>query len=181
MDPHVFLLHCIANRTHRIERSRIHVPNLGTYDCGSGDVRESIRAHAAPLAIGWHPNHLLATETEHSECLEEGRMGLLACHEGDLGNTMEGPVQSTSKPCASSTERRAAASAARFAIVAPVTNAAPLVAGRARSSRTHRNATDSAAAPIGELTSLNAFWSHTAATQFAATAAGSAPPVTKPK
>ena len=66
-------------------------------------------------------------------------------------------------------------------MVAPVTNAAPASAGRSSTSSTHPIATRSSAAPTGELTSLKAFWSHAAASQLAASDAGSAPPVTKPK
>ena len=69
----------------------------------------------------------------------------------------------------------------RFAIVTPVTNEAPADAGRSRVSRTQRSAMVSIAAPIGELVSLNAFRSHADASQFAASDAGRAPPVTKPK
>ena len=91
------------------------------------------------------------------------------------------PCRSTSWPCASSTERRAAASAVKLAIVAPVTKAAAPSDGRSSASSTHRSAIRSIAAPIGELTSLNAFWSHAAASQVAASDAGRVPPVTKPK
>ena len=67
------------------------------------------------------------------------------------------PCRSASQPCARSTARRAAASAVKLAIVAPVTNAAPAPAGRSRTSSTHRMATRSIAAPSGELVSLKAF------------------------
>ena len=69
----------------------------------------------------------------------------------------------------------------KFAIVAPVVKPTAAVAGRPSASSTQRSATASIAAAAGELTRLKAFWSHAEVSQSAASAAGRAPPVTKPK
>ena len=69
----------------------------------------------------------------------------------------------------------------KFDVVAPVAKPTAAVRGRASASSTHRSATASIAAAAGELTRLNAFWSQAEASQSDASAAGSAPPVTKPK
>ena len=55
------------------------------------------------------------------------------------------------------------------------------VRGSPSASSTQRSATASIAAAAGELTRLKAFWSQAEASQSAPSAAGSAPPVTKPK
>ncbi len=69
----------------------------------------------------------------------------------------------------------------KFEVVAPVAKPTAAVRGRSSASRTQRSATASIAAAPGELTRLKAFWSHAEVSQSAPSAAGSAPPVTKPK
>ena len=76
---------------------------------------------------------------------------------------------------------RAAASAVTFAICAPVTSPTPAPAGSPSSSFAHAATVASAAAAAGDMTCRPAFWSHADVSQSAPTAAGSAPPVTKPK
>jgi hypothetical protein len=68
-----------------------------------------------------------------------------------------------------------------FAICAPVTRPTLAPGGRPSTSASHSAATASTAPAAGEETALNAFWSHADVSQSAASAAGSAPPVTKPK
>ena len=82
---------------------------------------------------------------------------------------------------AASTAWRAAARAVKFAMVAPVTNAPPHPAGSPSTSSSQRRETSSRTAAIGVATKSPAFWSHAAASQLAASAAGSEPPITKPK
>ena len=53
--------------------------------------------------------------------------------------------------------------------------------GSPSSSSSQPHATSSTTDAAGEETALNAFWSHADASQSAASAAGTAPPVTKPK
>ena len=53
--------------------------------------------------------------------------------------------------------------------------------GSPSSSNSHPHATSSTTAAAGDETALKAFWSHADASQSAASAAGSAPPVTNPK
>ena len=98
-----------------------------------------------------------------------------------IGGAPNNPCASTSHPARASTAWRAAASAVKFAIVAPVTNA-PAVPCRQRQhvdqpaeGNFFQRRRD------GELTIRPAFWSHAPASQFAATVTGSAPPTTKPK
>ena len=69
----------------------------------------------------------------------------------------------------------------KLAIVAPVVNPTPALPGSPSASSTQRSVTASTAAAAGELTRLNAFWSQALTSQSAASAAGRAPPVTKPK
>ena len=66
-------------------------------------------------------------------------------------------------------------------MVAPVTNAPPLDAGKANISRSHRRAMSSSAAAVGDMIRSAAFWSHATASTFAARAIGNAPPLTNPK
>jgi hypothetical protein len=66
-------------------------------------------------------------------------------------------------------------------MVAPVTKPAPVPSGRPSSSTSQRNATSSMVAVAGEPGHPAAFWSQVPASQFAATVAGSDPPVTQPK
>jgi hypothetical protein len=68
-----------------------------------------------------------------------------------------------------------------LAIVAPVTNAPAQPGGRRRVSSTHFSAISSTAAATGDAAARPAFWSQVLASQFAASAAGSEPPMTKPK
>ena len=98
-----------------------------------------------------------------------------------IGGAPNSPSDSTSQPSRASTSWRAAASATKFATVAPVTKATSDEAGRPRSSSSQRRATDSSVAPIGDATTRPAGWSQAAASQFAATVTGSEPPMTKPK
>ena len=76
---------------------------------------------------------------------------------------------------------RAAASAEKFAIVVPVTNPAPLVEGKPSRSTVQASTISSNLAATGDMTCIAAFWSHAPASQFAASAAGSVPPMTNPK
>ena len=66
-------------------------------------------------------------------------------------------------------------------VVAPVAKPTAAVRGSPSASSTQRSATASMAAAAGELTRLNAFWSQAEVSQSEPSAAGSAPPVTKPK
>ena len=68
-----------------------------------------------------------------------------------------------------------------FAICAPVTSPAPARAGSPSSSFTQATAVASAVAAAGDIACSMLFWSHADVSQSAASAAGSAPPVTKPK
>ena len=91
------------------------------------------------------------------------------------------PRSSTSQPARASTALRAAASAVTFAICAPLTKP-DAGAGRQAEQLLHPAATVcSAAAAAGDITCRPTFWSHADVSQSAATATGSAPPVTKPK
>ena len=66
-------------------------------------------------------------------------------------------------------------------MVAPVTKPPPVPVGRPSTSATQRSATASSRAAAGDITARAAFWSQAAISHAAATAAGSAPPVTNPK
>ena len=91
------------------------------------------------------------------------------------------PRSSTSQPARVSTLPRAAASPVTFAICAPVVSPAPDSAGSPSRSSSQPQATSSTTDAAGEETALKPFWSHAEASQSAASAAGSAPPVTNPK
>jgi hypothetical protein len=86
-----------------------------------------------------------------------------------------------SHPARASSACRAAASAVTFAICAPVVSPTPDEAGSPSSSSSHPHATSSTTDAAGEDTALNEFWSHADASQSAPNAAGTEPPVTKPK
>ena len=68
-----------------------------------------------------------------------------------------------------------------FAPWAPVTKPLATPAGSPSSSASHPAATSSTAAAAGDTTTEKPFWSHAVASQSAATEAGSALPMTKPK
>ncbi len=76
---------------------------------------------------------------------------------------------------------RATARQVTLAIWAPVTIPTLAPAGRPSSDSTQSSTTSSTTEAAGEPTHMCAFWSHADASQSAASAAGSAPPVTKPK
>ena len=83
-------------------------------------------------------------------------------------------------PRSRSTASRATMRADRFALVAPVTNPTPLSPGRPSRLSSQLAATSSTAAVAGVGWRDPVFWSHAATSQSAATAAGYAPPITKP-
>jgi hypothetical protein len=91
------------------------------------------------------------------------------------------PSASTFQPTRLSTAWRAAASAQRLATVAPVTKAPPHSGGNRRTSSNQRSATCSSVAVPGVARCNALFWSHAEASQLAASATGSEPPITKPK
>ena len=68
-----------------------------------------------------------------------------------------------------------------LAICAPVVRPTLHSAGRPSTSSSQPHATSSTTEAAGDETALNEFWSHAEVSQSAASAAGSAPPVTKPK
>ena len=74
-----------------------------------------------------------------------------------IGGAPNSPSASTSQPCAASTAWRAAASALKLAIVAPVTNAPAQSSGRPKSPRIQPSATASSAAAAGVTESKAAF------------------------
>ena len=91
------------------------------------------------------------------------------------------PFSSRLQPARASSAWRAAASPVTFAICAPVVSPTPQSAGRRSTSSSHAHAISSTTDAAGEDTALNAFWSHAEVSQSAASAAGSTPPITKPK
>ena len=91
------------------------------------------------------------------------------------------PSASTFQPASASTAWRAAARQVTCAIWQPVTKPTPQSAGRPSSSRTQPAATASATVSAGAAIAPPPFWSQAEVSQSAATAAGSAPPITKPK
>ena len=66
-------------------------------------------------------------------------------------------------------------------MVAPLTNTASVAAGSPSSSTSQDRVTRCRRAATGLITGSAAFWSHAVASQPAASAAGSVPPVTNPK
>jgi hypothetical protein len=91
------------------------------------------------------------------------------------------PAVSTSWPARPSTSCLAAARAVKLAICPPVTKPTDTWAGSPSSSASQRPATSSTTPAAGPATCSPAFWSQAAVSQSAASAAGSAPPITKPK
>ena len=91
------------------------------------------------------------------------------------------PSASTFQPARSSTVCLAAASAVKLATVAPVTNAPPHPAGSPNSSTSQLSAVCSMTASAGVTACRAVFWSQAVASQFAARATGSEPPMTNPK
>ena len=91
------------------------------------------------------------------------------------------PCRSTSQPVLARTPCRAAASAVKLAIVAPVTKPTLVPAGSPSRSISQAPATSSATAAAGERAYRPPFWSQALVSQSAPSAAGRLPPTTKPK
>ncbi len=91
------------------------------------------------------------------------------------------PSASTSQPASASTLWRAAASAVKLAIVAPVTKLAAQPCGKPNSSHSQRRDTFSSIATAGVTSLITEFWSQVVASQLAATVTGRDPPITNPK
>ena len=91
------------------------------------------------------------------------------------------PSRSTSQPARASTAWRAAARQVVLAPWAPVTKPTLALAGRPSRSSAQPAAISSIAATAGESEWNAAHWSQAETSQSAASAAGSAPPITKPK
>jgi hypothetical protein len=89
------------------------------------------------------------------------------------------PSAAMSTPCWRPHHCRAAPSAVKLAMVAPVVRTPLQEAGRCRRSLSHDSASCSKRAPRGELTHRPALLSSADANQSAASAAGVEPPVTK--
>ncbi len=91
------------------------------------------------------------------------------------------PWPAASHPARLSTTSRATARQVTLAICAPVTSPTLAPDGSPSSESTQSSTTSSTTDAAGEPTHMWAFWSHAEASQSAASAAGSAPPVTNPK
>ncbi len=91
------------------------------------------------------------------------------------------PCRSTSQPCAASSAWRPAARPVKVAIVAPVVYPTLTPAGSPNRSAIQAPATSSTTAAAGPITYSPAFWSQALVSQSAARAAGTPPPITKPK
>jgi hypothetical protein len=91
------------------------------------------------------------------------------------------PSRSTFHPTSASTWLQAAARAVACAICVPVTKAKETALGRPSRSAIQAPATSSTTAAAGPATYRPAFWSQADVSQSAASAAGTAPPMTKPK
>ena len=98
-----------------------------------------------------------------------------------IGGAPIRPLSFTSQPTRSSTAWRAAASAVTCAIWQPVTKPNETPSGRPSSSAVQAPAISSTTAADGPPTYSPAFWSQAEVSQSAASAAGTAPPITKPK
>src|SRR5665648_607842 len=97
------------------------------------------------------------------------------------GGQEASPSRSGSYPALRSTVHRATARQVVLAIWLPVTRPTPLPVGSASRSTSQLATTSSHTAAAGEDTPDAEFWSQADAIQSAPTAAGSEPPVTKPK
>ncbi len=91
------------------------------------------------------------------------------------------PWASTSQPWAARTWLRAAARHAVLAIWPPVTNPTDAARGRSSSSSIQPAATCSIIVVAGNGSDIAQFWSQALTSQSAATATGSAPPITHPR
>ena len=107
-------------------------------------------------------------------------MALRARDDADRRRARE-PVDLDVVPGGASTWCRAATSAVACAIWQPVTSANDAPAGMPSSSLSQRPATSSATEADGASSARPAFWSQAEVSQSAASAAGTAPPTTKPK
>ena len=98
-----------------------------------------------------------------------------------IGGAPTRPSSSTFQPARARTAWRPAASAAKLAIVAPVTKPTLQPSGSPNRSSSHLVATSSTTAAAGDITNIAAFCSQALASQSAARAAGTPPPTTNPK
>src|SRR5215467_9002142 len=91
------------------------------------------------------------------------------------------PSSSTFHPSRANNADRAAARLQKFAAVAHVTKPPSQPAGNRKASQTQLKTISSSSAAAGDITRKHAFCPQAPASQFAASAAGSTPPMTKPK
>ena len=98
-----------------------------------------------------------------------------------IGGEPASPSASRSQPARSSTACRAAARAVTCAIWQPVVKPNEASAGSPNSSLSQLPATCSATSADGPSTPMPAHWSQVEVSQSAASAAGTEPPITKPK
>ncbi len=166
----------------RVERARVDVARLRAHDRGRrrrASARERVGAHPRPGRRPPRPRPPRARTRAAAAPATRSRAP--PRRRTPQRRRAASPCSSTSQPARASSAPRAAASPVTFAICAPVVSPTPDSGGRPSRSSSQPQATSSATAAAGEETALNAFWSHADASQSAASAAGSAPPVTKPK
>ena len=169
----------LGDRRERIERAGVDVAGLRAHDRRGRERRQRVGAHAA-LAVDGDAHEAVAPEAGEPERLDQRRVCLLADHDRDRRRAEEAvgldvPVLAREHRVSRGGERgevrhrRPGDERARAAGGQPEEVAHP--------SSAMLSSCDTAG--VGE--SNAAFWSHAVASQFAASAAGSEPPITKPK
>jgi hypothetical protein len=141
--------------------------------------RDGIRPHPPPI-VDRDSNDALAAKAEQRQGLQDARVHLVADDDRDGRRAEKAPrfhipaLAGEQGMSGRGQTRHVGGSGAGDETAAGSR-------GSAKRSTSHPRATSSRAAAIGDSTRRPAFWSQTVASQFAARAAGSDPPMTKPK
>ena len=138
--------------------------------------RERIGAHPT-LAIDRYSYHPLPSEPQQPQRLENGDVNLVA----DDNRYRRRPEQPIRLDVPASRRQHGVTGRGQGREIrhrGTGDNAAPLSTGSPRRPTNHRRATSSKVALIGQMEAIPASWSQAAASQLAASAAGSVPPLT---
>lgn len=166
----------------RVRRSRVHLSRLaddGRPVADGENVTQRLCIHAT-LIVGRNTLHASPAEPEHLEGRQDSRVHRISYDDRDRRCACETLLFHVDAH-ASQHRTTAAASAVKVAMVAPVVKPTLVPAGNPSNSTSQPAATSSATEPAGDAAYVHAFWSQVEVSQSAATVAGSAPPMTKPK
>ena len=173
------------DRVERVDRAGVHVARPARRRSAARSrprARRRARRRASPRSVDVDRLDARRPEPEQPQRAVDRGVALGAGEHADRAARPIRPSRSTSQPARSSTPpaRRGEAGGVRH-LAAGDEARTTRAAGRPSTSSSQRPATASTAATAGVGSARPAFWSHAEVIQSAASAAGSAPPITNPK